>query len=164
MPDLTAPAPNWAAIGSLLVGLAGFVLALHSWRRAGRSAELAERAERRAIDAESRAEEAHTLFKERSATEKERAQAELDAPPIADRWRSQMAIAAQEAQRRNRPGQTYYGHVSLTVNTLAEHLALRTIRSERDALGIIELIQNGETASVTLMTPYQLNQKRARGR
>jgi hypothetical protein len=148
----------WVAI---TFGVGNFLLALIAWRRAGRAAALAERAELRANAADSRAEEAHSILKERTSTEQERHQADLAAPAIADGWRSQMTLAAQDAQRR---GKNHFGHVTLPVATLAEQFALRLIRAERDALGVVELLQHEGQASVTLLTPYQMNQKRARER
>jgi hypothetical protein len=80
----TTAAPIWPAIVAAAIGAAGVILGLVACVRAGRSAQLAERAERRAIDAESRAEEAHLILKERFADDRTRARAQLEAPGIAE--------------------------------------------------------------------------------
>jgi hypothetical protein len=149
----------WATI---VFGLASTVLAVVALVRAGRAAALAERAERRAVDAESRAEEAHGILRDRFTDDREKAQAKLEAPTIADRWRAQIRIAAQQVPpptlRQLRRGQ-----VVLPLNTLADRYAVQIIRGEREALGVTEIIEDKTEARVTVMSVHELNRKRAQG-
>lgn len=145
MPDLTAPAPNWAAIGSFLVGAFGVLLAVISSRRASRAAVLAERAEARSIIADDRAEEAHTIIKTRFATDQERESAALDAPSIVERWIAELNRATESARiaRRRNAG------IQVDVSSLAERLALNMLREKREALSIREITVAGNTATLT---------------
>lgn len=148
----------WTAIA---FGVANLVIAVIALVRSGRAAALAERAERRAVDAESRAEEAHGILRDRFADDREKAQAELEAGAIADRWRAQIKIAAQKAPPRTLR-QHRLGQVVFPLATLADRYAVRIIRAEREALGIVEFIEHVAEARVSVMSTIDLNRKRAK--